>query len=509
MRTVSSRLQIPGGGRYGAEYRRHVQSELTMETHTADDDGSSPTELVTDSEDVAESTGWWSRPCGVREVLVVAVPLVLSTLSWTVMSFIDRTFLTWYDSDAMAAAMPAGTISFAAICLPMGIASYVGTFVAQYNGAKQYSKIGHIIWQGVWIGVGFLPIFLLLLSVAPWLFRHVGHTETLAELETLYFQALMYGAAGVVVNSSLSGFFSGRQETVVVMYVSAVSALINIALDYVWIFGYFGFPEAGIVGAGLATSLSEWIKALIYLSLIFRRDASGQFGIVRGMRVSGPSLRRLFWFGGPNGLQFFIEMSAFSAYLLLVGQLGEKELAATSLAFNVNQLAFVPMLGLGMAVSIMVGNQIGQHRVDLASRATWTTLSITVIYSLVMAALYFIFPGAFLFFHEMGADQAEFSEVRDITVVLLRFVAIYCLFDAILIVFSSAIKGAGDTQFVLLASVILSPIPVVLGWVGIEYWSWGLEEFWYLVTFWILAQALVYCVRFWQGKWRTMRVIEH
>ena len=368
------------------------------------------------------------------------------------MSFIDRTFLTWFATDAMAATMPAAAISFTAICLPMGIASYVGTFVAQYHGAEKYDRIGNIVWQGVWLGLACIPIFVALRWFAPTLFSQVGHTSNLARLETDYFRALMWGAPAVVISSALAGFFSGRGETRVVMVVNGAAALLNIGLDYCWIFGKYGFPEGGIVGAAAATNVAEWTKVIAYLVLMLRADQDGVLGVVRGLRVDVAALRRLMWFGGPNGLQMFVEMGAFSAYLLLVGQLGESEMAATTLAFNINQLAFVPLLGMGFAVSILVGNQIGRERVDLAERATWTTLTMALLYAAAMGVLYWAIPDVFLMLHEMGASDAEFRSVRDATVVLLRFVAAYVLFDATYIVFASAIKGAGDTRFALLAA---------------------------------------------------------
>ncbi len=454
------------------------------------------------------SETWWNRPCGGREVLALALPLVVSTVSWTLMNFIDRMFLMWYDTEAMAAAMPAAAISFTMICLAMGISAYVSTFVAQYHGAEQPHRIGVIVWQGVWIGVASIPCFLLLRASAPWLFAQVGHSAEVVRYETDYFRALTLGAGGVVISSALAGFFSGRGATVVVMVVSIASALLNIGLDYLWIFGRLGFSEGGIVGAGIATAVSEWIKVLVYLWLMYRSDRDGKFEVAVGRRLDVSLLKRLIWFGGPNGLQLFVEMGSFSAYLLLVGQLGDRELAATTLAFNVNSLAFVPMLGLGMAVSILVANQIGRNRADLAARATWTTLTIALVYTTIMGILYLAVPDSFLMLHRLGADHHEFLAVRDVTVVLLRFVAAYCLLDAVNIVFSCAIKGAGDTRFVLLTAIGLSPIPIVFGWSGIHLWNWGLTEFWLLVTCWISASGLIYGARFLQGKWRRRQVIE-
>ena len=96
---------------------------------------------------------WWERPCGGRAVLRLALPLVLSTASWTIMHFVDRVFLTRYSTEAIAAAMPAGILHFAILCLPLGTASYVTTFVAQYFGADRQSRIGRVLWQGIFLGI--------------------------------------------------------------------------------------------------------------------------------------------------------------------------------------------------------------------------------------------------------------------------------------------------------------------------------------------------------------------
>src|SRR6185503_9063683 len=110
------------------------------------------------------------------EVLSLALPLIVSTMSWTILDFIDRMFLLWYQPEAMGAAMTAGMLHFSMICLPLGVAAYANTFVAQYSGAGQNDKIGLAIWQAAGIGLAVTPLFLLSIPVAPWLFGWAGHT---------------------------------------------------------------------------------------------------------------------------------------------------------------------------------------------------------------------------------------------------------------------------------------------------------------------------------------------
>ena len=454
------------------------------------------------------TNNWWSRPCGARDVLVLALPLVISTASWTVMNFVDRMLLLWHSTRAMAAAMPAGMLYFSLLCFPLGLATYVNTFVAQYEGAGRHGRIGLAVWQGVRIGLFATPLFLITIPLAPWMFELAGHEPQVAGLEVLYYQVLCFGAGGHVIASAMSCFFTGRGQTRVVMAVDVTSSLLNGLLDYALIFGHWGFPAMGIEGAAWATVAAQWFRMVAYWWLMMRPIYREKYQLVAGRRFDAPLMWRLLRYGGPTGLQMLVEVSAFSLFVLLVGRLGEDAMAATTLAFNVNSVAWVPMLGLGIALSTMVGQQLGHNRPEMAARATWTAFWMAQTYLSVMAVLYVLAPDLFLFGHASGTDPAEFDRLRKVTVVLLRFVAAYSLLDAMNLMFVGALKGAGDTRFILMVSVITSPLPVLASWAGVTYGGWGLIWCWIVLTLWIWALAVIYFVRFLQGRWRQMRVIE-
>ena len=453
-------------------------------------------------------TGWWARPCGGREVLHLAVPLIVSMGSWTLMNFADRMFLLWYSTDSMAAVMPAGMVHFALVCFPLGMASYVNTFVAQYHGAGHPTRIGPAVWQGVYLGILCIPLSLLVIPLAPWIFGLAGHETELARLETIYLQSVALGAGAMVIAAALSSFFTGLGRNRVVMVVDTLASLLNIVLDYAWIFGRFGFPALGIEGAAWATVVSLWFRVGVYAAVMALPRYGRPYQLWAGRRFDATIFRRLLRFGGPNGLQLLVEIAGVTVFLLLVGTLGPKAMAATTLAFNVNNLAFVPMLGLGIALMTLVGRQLGRNNPDLAARATWTSLWMAATYMGTMAAIYVLLPDVLLMGHAAGTSPEQFAELRATTVVLLRFVAAYCLFDAMVVVFVSALKGAGDTRFILVASLVTSPPPLLIVWAGIHYRQWGLFPCWMIVTVWVCVLGLVFCGRFLQGRWRHMRVIE-
>lgn len=451
---------------------------------------------------------WWARPCGGREVLAMALPLVISTASWAMMHFIDRMFLIWHSTQAVAAAMPAGLLHFTIVCLPMGVASYANTFVAQYEGAGRPERIGRAVFQAVLIGLIVSPLFLATIPLAPWAFAVAGHEPEITALEIIYYQTLCFGAGGAILAAALSSFFTGRGRTRTVMLVNVAGALLNIGLDYLWIFGHGGFPAMGIRGAAWATVVAQWAEVLAYVLLMLRPAERRKYQLISGLRFDAPLMGRLLRYGGPNGLQMLLEVAAFSVFILLVGRLGRQAMAATTLAFNVNTLAFVPMLGLGVGLSTIVGHQLGRDNPGLARRATWTSFQLAAIYMGTMALLYVLRPGWFLFGYAAGANPGEFAVLRDLTVVLLRFVAAYCLFDAMNVIFVSTIKGAGDTRFVLATTLITAPTPVLVGWIGVHFFGLGLIWCWVTITVWICALGLIYLARFLQGCWQHMRVIE-
>ena len=457
-----------------------------------------------------DDNSWWRRPAGGREVLFIAVPLVVSSMSWTVLTFVDRMFLNWVSGTSMSAAFSAGMVWFAVFCLPLGICTYANTFVSQYHGDGQPEQIGPSMWQSVWVALLSTPLALACIPLAPLIFRLAGHSAEIAQQEILYFQILCAGGPAMLVAQGFSSFYSGRGQTWVVMLVDGGVALVNVALDYVWIFGLAGFPAMGIAGAAWATVASLCLKVAIYLVLILRRKHREEFNTLSGMRFSRDLFGRLIYFGGPSGVQMVLEVLGFTTFVVLVGRIGTLETEATTMAFSISSFAFMPVWGFGLAASVLVGQHLGEDRDDLAARATWTTLVISLGYIGLLALLFVLTPHLFLdvFFVHNTAPAAEQAAVHTMATVLLRFVAAYCLFDAMNMVFVSAIKGAGDTRFVLKVSIVMASLLAGLSWLTIEVWQVGIYACWTVVTGWICAMGVVFWLRFLQGSWRSMRVIE-
>ncbi len=451
----------------------------------------------------------WNEPDGYREILAMAIPLIISTGSWSIQSFIDRMFLAWYSTESIAAAMPAGILNFTFMSFFIGAAGYVTTFIAQYHGAGYPEKIGPSLWQGIYLSLIGGAVMLMIVPAAPVIFRLADHDAGIQELEVIYFTILCYGGFPAIAASSLSGFHSGLGKTWPIMWINISATLFNIIFDYLLIFGHAGFPEMGIKGAAIATALSGVVSVSLYIIIIFTKANNRAYHVISGFRLDKKLFSRLLKFGLPSGTQFFLDVVAFTMFLMFVGALGKEPLAATNISFSINSITFMPMIGLGIAISVMVGHNQGKGNPDASARCVWSGFHLVFTYMFFMALLLFTMPDLFISPFMGGSDSYANVSIRIICRVLLKFIAVYTLFDSFNILFASALKGAGDTRFVMLINTCLSLTFLVLPTYFLIFrLGKGIYEVWIVATVYICILGLSFLSRFLAGKWKTMKVIE-
>jgi MATE family multidrug resistance protein len=457
---------------------------------------------------VTQLKAWWRAPSGYREVLTLAGPLVLSTGANTIQQFINRVFLSWYSDTAFEASLPAGITSFTILCFFIGTASYANTFVAQYYGSGQHSRVSTSVWQAIYFSILASVLILAFIPLAAPIFNWAGHDPSVRKLEIQYFTILAWGGGFAVLSSALSCFFTGMGKTWTVLMVSFAATIINIALDYLLIFGHAGLPEMGIRGAAIATVVSSIFGAIAYFIIFLSGKNNALYGTRRERHFDPSLFSRLMRFGAPSGVQFMLDLVAFSLFILLVGRLGRAELGATNLAIQVNTVAFLPMIGFSIATATLVGQRLGENKPVLAARATWSAFHMTFIYMTLMAVLYVTVPRLFLLPFAMGANPKEFAPIYSMAIVILRFVALYSIFDTMNLIFASALKGAGDTVFVMFLSTSLGlTLMVIPTWLVCTYGG-GIYTAWAFLTLFVTVLGFSFLARFLHGRWRHMRVIE-
>ncbi len=441
-----------------------------------------------------------------REVFRVALPLMVSAGTFSLVLFADRTLLLWFDGKSMSASMAGGNLFWVLVCLPVGVASMTGAIVSQYVGADEEDHIGRFLWQSVWLSLLSAPLFLLFALMAPLLFEATGQQAHLIPLETTYLRLLLLGAVGLVLETALSGFFSGTERTRVIMWVSVASGLLNFVLDLLLIFGFGPIPAMGIVGAAIGSVASFWFKVVCYGFLMLRPQYEARYAMRAGLCVDWPLARNLIYFGFPTGLMYLTESGGFTVIVLRIGSIGDVPLRATTMAINFNMVAFIPLVGVSIAASVLVGRHLLESGPARAVRSVYAALVIGAVYSGSWLAAYLAIPDLMISLYRLGENGEASAEAIMIARGLLKFVAIYVVLDAMQLILAGALRGAGDTWFVLLGGAASSAVALAVGF-SFEPTQDVLHWWWWMVAFWIWLLATMMAARFVQGGWKQKRMV--
>ncbi|MCB1202349.1 MAG: MATE family efflux transporter [Leptospiraceae bacterium] len=444
-----------------------------------------------------------------KEILIIAWPLVVANSFWNLQLTIDRLFLAEYSTESLAAATAVMGVFWTPMALLQQTSAYLMTFVAQYYGAKRYSMIGPAVWQSIYVSIFGGVLMLALIPASDAIFNFIEHPVSMRSLEIDYFNSIMTSGLPTALVAAASAYFTGLGRTRTIMVINLAGMLANVLFDYMLILGKFGMPELGISGAGYATALANVVAAILGLTLVFLDKTEHDYHFKSGFKFNFSLMRRFLKYGLPAGMQWALEGLAFTVFLIIVGRMinGAAALASSGIAVTIMMLSILPALGIAQAVSVLVGQHLGEEKPETAEKSTWAGFQVSLIYILLVGATLVLFPQFYLMWFKNEADLQLWQQVEFMTPYLLMYVAWFTCFDAMNMNFSFALKGAGDTRFVTSVALILPwPIMVLPTWLiheqpGAIYYSWG------FATIFGMVQAFVFYRRFMGGKWKLMSVI--
>ncbi len=434
---------------------------MTKPPSTPDYQASPPTD-----QSVAASR-WPQLKAELRAVVRLAFPVVLSHLGMMLMGIVDVMMLGRFSEQALAAGALGNSVSFALLMLPMGILMALEPMVSQAFGAENHPRVARLMRQGLTMAV----LLSVPLSAVMWPLEKpltlLGQRPEIVGLSAGYLQLLIPGNIAyllfIAIRHSLQAMSVVRPAVVAMI----VANLVNVAANYTLIFGHFGFPELGVLGSAIATSLSRWVMALMLVA--------ASWPILRQyLRPASPSrsddtgepheklplfesriLRRMLYLGFPIGLQLSIEIWFFATVALLMGNLGTRELAAHQVALTLAAFSYMVPLGISGAASTRVGNAVGAGSLPNARRSAAVCLALGAAVMSVSALAFWLLPRllARLFTNEPG--------VLEVAAVLIPIAALFQIFDGLQVVAFGALRGSGDTR-----------LPAALALFG--FWGLGL-----------------------------------
>lgn len=442
-------------------------------------------------------------------VLKIAWPLIIANSFWNLQVTIDRIFLGQFSTEALGASVVVMGVFWTPMALLQQTVSYVTTFVAQYLGAQRISMIGRATWQSIYLSVlgG-----LLLLGLIPWagqVFSMFGHSKTMAHLEEEYFIGLLFSALPVAVTAAVSGYFTGLGRTRVILAINAVGLVLNALFDYAMIFGHWGFSPLGIRGAGYATAIGSYGSAALGIALMMANTEASKHGLWSQWRFDLRLTLEFLKFGIPSGAQWALEGLAFTVFLMILGHIpqGDAALAASSIAVTIMMLSILPAMGIAQAVSVLVGQHLGEKSPEKAVLSTVAGAQMSFAYMFIMAMSFAAFPEFYLQWFYNSSNAQLWIQVSDLARIILLFVAFFTLFDSLNFPVSFALKGAGDTRFVSLVA-LAAPWPImILPSYLLKASEKALFYAWGAATCYSIFLASIYIWRFYRGSWRSMSVI--
>ncbi len=434
---------------------------------------------------------------GVRQVLVLAYPVILTQISMTTMGIVDSAMVGSLGATELGAVGFGGIWMWTFVCFFVGTMTGVQTFVSQREGAGAHRECGAWAWQGIYAVV---PMALLATGVlyfgAADLMRLLGPSEELQPLAASYLSVRSLGMAGMLCAVAFSSFFRGIGDTRTPLYATLTANAANAVLDYGLIFGELGLPQLGVTGAGVATAIAEWLYMLAMIVPFLRPFVRQRYDTTK-CAPKTTDIRRLLRTGAPIGGQWWLEMASFAAFTTLVAKMGDASMAASQAFVALLSISFMQAIGLAMAVQTLVGQYIGSAQQEYAERSFRSGLKLAVLLAGAIAILFSSLPGLL-----MGIFTND-PEVIRLGRPLMIIGALFQFFDAFGIVADGALRGAGDTRwpFVIrfaLAWLVFVPLAY---WMGIVL-EGGLTWAWVAAAIHVLMLSTTLVWRFRSGAWR-------
>ena len=394
-----------------------------------------------------------------REIFRLVWPLALGMVNNALMQFIDRAFLARESMASLEAVMPASMLALVVLGLFQAIVAYSGTFVANYHGAGDWRSCISCYRAGTVLAVFFGIVSLLFIPLGSWIFENVADGPEVIERGRSYYSICTAGGIFLYGQMAVQSFFTGRGKTRAVFFVNILGNVVNIALDPVFIFGWFGLPALGISGAAYATvvaMLVQWavMAVMAHRDIAQMRRMPGGGGECRDVNFMA-LLRRILRFGIPAGAYSTLNLVSFTIFVFFTARVGHLEAAVSNACFAVNYLIFAPIEGFALGAATLVAQAKGAGDVEAARKAGWRTafLALTVTIVLLSVTLALNGPIMSLFAPDDAAMAGRFKELGFVLLMLMAAWQVFEVFDTVI---CGALKGAGDTAFVMWWMLLVS-----------------------------------------------------
>lgn len=452
---------------------------------------------------------------GLWEILRIAAPSVATMTSYTAMQFVDGLMvsrITPADPVYIAAQFNGGLMAWVPQSLMAGLLGVVNTFVAQNLGAGKAREGPSYAWNGVWICVlWWLAVLVPVALAAPLAFRAMSDDPALVSLSTSYAQILLFFALPGLITRSITQYFYGMHMPMVVLAAALAGNVTNVFGNWVFIYGNLGAPELGVAGAAWGTVLGTLVEAIIPLCVFLGPSLNARFATRAAWRLRLDRMREIVRLGWAPALMFGSEMITWAYFVMvLVGKFGKEQIAASAIVLRYMHLSFMPAVGIGFALTAVVGRYLGAGQPELARQRAMLGIKIAMIYMGACAACILIFREPMVrLFMDPSLSPERAAQVIDVGVKIMIVAALFQIFDAVGVTLVGVLRGAGDTIWPGVMTLVLSWTVIVGGGHAAVALVPQIEALgpWIAAAVYIILFGLLMAYRFFFGPWRSIRLV--
>ena len=379
-----------------------------------------------------------------KDIWKISYPIIVGLIAQNVMLVIDTAFLGRVSEVTLGAAAIGGVFYLCMVMLATGFSIGAQIMIGRRNGEKNLPAIGKVFnhTQLFLILLAFF-VWALLTWAAPSFLEYFISSPAVLEESKVFIKYRKYGLLFGFIVLGFNALYVGSTRTMVLSLSTFVMAFFNIILDYVLIFGHYGFPEMGIAGAAIATNFAEFFTFVFYVVWTVKRRNHLTFGLFRFRKPDFTLLSALLKLAVPVMFQYFLSFAAWFVFFLIIEQIGETELAASNITRSIYMVLMIPVWGLSAAVNTLVSNTIGMGRPDMVVPLIKKILLLGLVITLVVIQSIIFFPG---YIAGLYTDNPALIET---TLPLLRVVSIALIAFGFGMILFNGLSGTGKTMLAL------------------------------------------------------------
>lgn len=434
-----------------------------------------------------------------KSLIKVGIPIVIGQIGMIILSFADTLMIGQHSTNELAAASFVNSIFNLFIIMAMGFSYGLTPIIGSLYGKGETNAIGRILKNSLFANTILAMLIVIVTSILYINLHRLGQPLDILPIMRPYFIVILISIFFVMIFNGFKQFADGITDTSISMWILLGGNVINIAGNYILIYGKLGLPEMGLLGAGVSTLISRIIMVIVFMCFFFESKRynkySNGFKTGRINRSDFISLNKIGW---PIALQMGMETASFSLSTIMVGWLGTVELAAHQIMLTVSQLFFMMYYGMGAAVAIKTSNYMGQNDYKSVMKSASSGFKI------ILAIAVFVAIPIYLYKENIGLIFTDSNSVNFAVMQLIFPLLIYQFGDGLQCNYANALRGIADVKPVMFyAFIAYFVVSLPLGYFFGFILGWGLFGIWMAFPFGLTTAGILYYIRF---RWKMQKI---